>query len=102
MRQPLDLPDLRLPGTDLTELVSGAEHEIVLAAPFIKASVLASVLTHARAVPITCITRWQPEEVAAGVSDLEVFDVLASEQEQRFSCGHLCMPSTSGLTGNAS
>lgn len=76
-----DVPDLHLPGADLAELVSSARSEIVLAAPFIKAPVLAFVLEHAGTVRVTCITRWEPEEVAAGVSDLEVFDVLGERAD---------------------
>lgn len=32
-------------------------------------------------VAVTCVTRWRPEEVAAGVSDLEVFDELQGRDE---------------------
>ena len=112
MEHSSDLPDLHLPGADLTELVSGAEHEIVIAAPFIKASVLASVLKHAPAVHVTCITRWKPEEVAAGVSDLEVFDVLAGRADSTlllwpllhakyFRADGQCLVGSANVTGRA-
>ena len=68
---------LMLPADDLQELIATAGHELVLVAPFVKVATLERLLDHAPAeVVLTCITRWQPEEVAAGVSDLEVFDVL--------------------------
>ena len=84
----------------------------MLAAPFIKAPVLASVLKHARAVPVTCITRWQPEEVAAGVSDLEVFDVLRERTEtvlllwpplhaKYFRADGQCLVGSANVTGRA-
>src|SRR3546814_15701150 len=27
-------------------------------------------------IAVTCVTRWRPDEIAAGVSDLEVFDLI--------------------------
>ena len=46
-------------------------------APFIKIDALRSLLDVIPArTPIRCVTRWLPTEVAAGVSDLEVLDVL--------------------------
>ena len=52
-------------------------------APFIKTDALRSLLevipTNA---PVRCVTRWLPTEVAAGVSDPEVFDIL----QQRGNC----------------
>ncbi len=112
MQRPSDSRDPQLPGVDLTELVSGAEHEIVLAAPFIKAPALASVLEHAGAVPVTCITRWEPEEVAAGVSDLEVFDVLGGRADtalllwprlhaKYFRADGRCLIGSANVTGRA-
>ncbi len=67
------------PGTILIELCKVAQSEVILAAPFIKSNAMASVLN---AIPekvtsITCVTRWRPEEVVAGVSDLEVLDLIA-------------------------
>ena len=79
MPQDTASPHLSLPADDLLELISAAEHELVLVAPFVKAFALERLLDHVRSgVAVTCITRWQPEEVASGVSDLEVFDIITS------------------------
>ena len=53
-----------------------ASHATIIA-PFIKTDALRSLLDviPARA-SVRCVTRWLPAEVAAGVSDLEVLDVL--------------------------
>ena len=52
-------------------------------APFIKTDALQSLLDVIPArTPVRCVTRWLPTEVAAGVSDLEVLDVL----EERGMC----------------
>ena len=51
--------------------------EAIIVAPFIKIDALKSLLeavpTH---VPLRCVTRWLPREIAAGVSDPEVLVVL--------------------------
>jgi len=68
------------PGDQLKTLCADARTEVVLVAPFIKATALERIL---EAIPIEvtslkCVTRWRPEEVAAGVSDLEVFEIISS------------------------
>lgn len=64
-------------GDKLVELCRGAENEIVIAAPFIKAGALSRALAEVKpSVTITCCTRWIPEEIASGVTDLEVWDIL--------------------------
>ena len=84
----------------------------MLVAPFMKVPVLADVLAHARTVPVTCITRWQPEEVAAGVSDLDVFDLLAERPDtalllwpplhaKYFRGDRRCLVGSANLTGRA-
>lgn len=53
--------------------------EAVVVAPFMKVNALQSLLDAIPAhVPLKCVTRWLPREVAAGVSDPEVLAVLES------------------------
>ncbi len=60
----------------LHSLARGATRELRLVAPFIKAKQLGSVLACvAPGVRVEVTTRWRPEEVAAGVTDLEALDV---------------------------
>ena len=68
-------PD-RTQGERIRTLFRQASHATIIA-PFIKTGALRSLLDviPARA-SIRCVTRWLPAEVAAGVSDLEVLDVL--------------------------
>src|SRR3546814_13321865 len=67
---------LRL-GDALLALLSSATEPVFLIAPFIKQDAMARLLG---AIPddiaVTCVTRWRPDEIAAGVSDLEVFDLI--------------------------
>ena len=71
-------------GDTLLELVRAAQKEVVLVAPFAKASVVERIV-HAVSfgVDIFCVTRWHPDEVKAGISDLEVWDVLRARGDAR-------------------
>lgn len=63
-------------GDRLAEAAEAAE-EIVLVAPFVKRSVLARLLyAISPEASVSCVTRWRPEEVLAGVSDLDVWPLL--------------------------
>jgi hypothetical protein len=64
-------------GRRLEAFFTGARSSVVLAAPFIKVAPLERLLNAiARCVRIDVFTRWLPDEVAAGVSDVEIFDVV--------------------------
>ncbi len=61
----------RRPGDMLSRLCSGAQH-LIIAAPYIKADALTRILTDVSpTVSLTCITRWNPHDLAVGVSDTE-------------------------------
>jgi hypothetical protein len=64
-------------GERLIDLVKGARRECVLAAPYIKAATLNRIIS---AIPvgrqIKVVTRWRIDEIAMGVSDLEVWNLL--------------------------
>lgn len=64
-------------GDQLVEMLKGARQECLLAAPYIKRGTLAKLL---EAIEPSChlrvVTRWRVDEIAAGVSDLEVWKLL--------------------------
>ena len=61
-------------GERVKALVAGARSRVVLCSPFIKAKVFAIILDAVpTGVPVRIVTRWRPDEIAAGLSDLEVF-----------------------------
>lgn len=63
-------------GDDLLCYAGNARDRVRLVSPFIKADVLARVLEVIPAeVTVDVCTRWRADEIAAGVSDLEVWDV---------------------------
>lgn len=64
-------------GDDLVAIISEAKREAVIAAPFIKIGALSKLLSRLphSSIKTSIITRWRPNEVALGVSDLEVFDL---------------------------
>ena len=69
---------MNTPGEQLIELVTTAQQDVILVAPFIKIGALRRVLGSIDdRVSVHCVTRWRPEEIAAGVSDLAVWDVLS-------------------------
>src|SRR4051812_46006665 len=62
---------------ELDALCSNARDELVLVAPFIKQAVLMRLLdATASSVAVRVVTRWSPQEIKSGVSDLEVWDVI--------------------------
>lgn len=64
-------------GERIKELVARAERDVILCAPFIKVKVLSVLLGLVpQGASVRVITRWRPAEVAAGLSDLEVYDVV--------------------------
>ncbi|MCY4340100.1 MAG: phospholipase D family protein [Gammaproteobacteria bacterium] len=65
-------------GERLKALLAEAKERIILCAPFVKESVLRTILAAIpSALPLTVVTRWRPDEVAVGISDLKVFDVVS-------------------------
>ena len=67
-------------GERVRDAISGCAESAILVSPFIKVTAFRRLVLNLQSrVPLTVITRWRPEEVAAGVSDLEVF----SECEMR-------------------
>ena len=71
-------------GEELLDLFSSSRQEAFIVAPFIKSAVMARVAdVLAPEVKITCITRWHPHEIKAGVSDLGIWDVLLSHSPMK-------------------
>ena len=65
-----------LDGERLKALLQSAQDDVLLCAPFIKAQVLETILSVVGAsVIVRIVTRWRAAEVAAGVSDLAVFEI---------------------------
>ena len=66
-------------GEKLTSLTTCSSKEVILVAPFIKVTVLNSIIS---SIPsktlIHCVTRWKPDEIAIGISDIEVWPLLQS------------------------
>ena len=65
-----------LEGERIKELLRRAESDVLLCSPFVKARSLEALLgVVSPNVRIVVVTRWRPAEVAAGLTDLEVFDL---------------------------
>lgn len=75
---------MRRDGDRLVEHFAAATQNVLICAPFIKAGVLNRLLqVIPSSVPVRVVTRWLPAEVAVGVSDLEVFDVVTARDGSR-------------------
>ncbi|MFI6434479.1 phospholipase D family protein [Streptomyces sp. NPDC050759] len=98
----------------IADLMKDATEEVLLIAPFVKKSVfeetIASVPSSVQKV--TCVTRWTPAEVAAGVSDPEIIEVAQSDERISIAlCPSLhaklyradgrCLVGSANLTGKA-
>lgn len=65
-------------GDRIRDLFRIATDGITIIAPYIKLKALEALLQDVDdQIPIRCVTRWQPRDIAAGVSDPEIFDLLA-------------------------
>lgn len=64
-------------GEKLLEAARSARGRVCLVAPFIKAAAIERLFAELSSdVEVSVVTRWIPAEIAAGVSDLEVFDIV--------------------------
>lgn len=64
-------------GENLCKLFSQAKEEIVIVAPFIKRKAIEKLIENVPSIiPIYCVTRWRPDEIALGVSDLDIWPLL--------------------------
>ena len=67
---------MKTPGDDVTSLLSDAQDNALIVAPFIRAAALARLLDSVpHGVEISVVTRWRPADLLAGASDLDVFDI---------------------------
>ena len=97
-------------GERIRLLFEDVDDDVAIIAPFIKVDALHSLLS---VIPsnsrLRCITRWIPREIAAGVSDLQVFEVLRERGNARvllvdnlhakmYIAGSRCLVGSANLT----
>jgi len=94
-------------GERLKDLLSGAQYCVLLCAPFIKVGVFRTVLSGINdEVRVTVITRWRAAEVASGISDLEVFELVNQRPHTELALlddlhAKLYLADDEGLAGSA-
>lgn len=100
-------------GEQLELLCSNATDEVFLVAPFVKAHILQRLLECIEPmVAVRLITRWNPLEIQAGVSDLSVWPLIDGRKNSSlYLCSHLhakyfradkaCFIGSANLTGRA-
>ena len=64
------------PGSVIGEVLSNAERDVLIVAPFIQGGALSTLLEKIPSeVQKTIVTRWRPADVVSGVSDLAVYNI---------------------------
>lgn len=102
-----------LEGERVKALIERAKSEIILCAPFIKVNTLRLLIEVADPeASLKVVTRWRAVEVAAGVSDLQVFDLLKDRigaellllnelHAKLYVADQACLVGSANLTGAA-
>ncbi|GAA1107921.1 phospholipase D family protein [Nocardiopsis metallicus] len=98
----------------ISSLLGSAENSITLIAPFIKKDTFKEILeiVPAGVEDIRCVTRWSVPEIAAGVSDPEIIDLMEFDKRIKiYLCHSLhaklyiadgrCLIGSANLTGKA-
>lgn len=98
-------------GDVLLDSVAKSQRRVLLVAPFIKSHVMRRLLSSMNAAAaLDVYTRWRPEEVASGVSDLDVLDVVKGRPNSSlwlcnrlhakyYRCDDLVLVGSANLTG---
>ncbi|GEM_PF-2910276 len=104
-----------VPGEQVQELFEVETDKYLICAPFIKKQALKAILKNIpdrQEIRVDIYTRWNAHEVAAGVSDLEVFDICAERQNtglslveglhaKLFLAGDECLVGSANVTDTA-
>ena len=97
-------------GSRIRVLFERAVGSVAVIAPFVKVDALRSLLeVLSPDVHLRCVTRWLPREVAAGISDPEILDLLEERGDFRLSlvdrlhaklyiAGNRCLAGSSNVT----
>lgn len=101
-----------VPSDAVIDIMRFASGGVIIAAPYIKSHALQSLLA---ALPdatdeLTCITRWLPEDIAAGVCDIEILDDITARSNGKllvhphlhakyYRAGDRCLVGSANLTG---
>ncbi len=100
-------------GERLKSFLEKARIKVVLCAPFIKEKVLQTILeVVSESVQVQIVTRWRAREVAAGISDLEIFHIAKKRPNTKLAllddlhaklylADEQCLVGSANLTGSA-
>lgn len=64
-------------GNKILQIFSNSKNEAIIIAPFIKYDILDKIIANIDdSIKIRCASRWKVDEVAAGISDIEIWPLL--------------------------
>jgi hypothetical protein len=100
-------------GDRLKQSISDSRQAVILMAPFVKVSIIERLLQSlSPSVRMVVITRWHPDEISLGVSDLDVWLVVkqrdhsvlrlsANLHAKYYRCDSTCFVGSANLTASA-
>ena len=100
---------MKTPGDDLASLLSGAQQNVLIVAPFIRSEAFSRLLD---SIPIgtetTVVTRWRLADLLVGTSDLGVYDLAKSRgiplysrydlHAKFFAADNMCLVGSANVT----
>ena len=103
---------MNTPGDDVTSLLSVAQHDALIVAPFIRSEPFSRLLN---SIPLgtetRVVTRWRPADLLAGASDLGVYDLAVSRKvslylrhdlhAKFFAADNMCLIGSANVTNTA-
>ena len=98
-------------GDSVLNVVRAASEDLLFVAPYIKMAALQRVIDSVQSdnVSLTCVTRWLPEDIAAGVCDLDIFEQISNYSDGKllihphlhakyYRADHRCLIGSANLT----
>ena len=98
-------------GEAVLNAIRTTSRDLLLVAPYIKSSALERAIDSipSESISLTCVTRWLPGDIAAGVCDLDIFDKISKYPDGRllihphlhakyYRVDHRCLIGSANLT----
>ena len=98
-------------GETVLNAIRTASRDLLLVAPYIKSPALERAIDSipSKSISLTCITRWLPGDIAAGVCDLDIFDQISKYPDGKllihphlhakyYRVDHRCLIGSANLT----
>ena len=77
--------DIITPGDSLLSMIRSTKNSLIIVAPYLKATAFEKIIDaiSQSTISLICVTRWLPQDIATGVSDLEIYDLIEREPRRK-------------------